>query len=245
MPEASTSSPFPQRSLGELVTEDTRAATVFERFGLDYCCRGHQTLEDAARDQGTPLHAVVAALEALGPPTSSDRADEGASLDQLTRLIVERHHRYVRESMPAITAWLDKLVARHGARHAELIEARDLFRQVTDELTAHMAKEENILFPFIDALATAERSGRHPVASPFGTIVNPVRVMEADHALVGNLLARLRALTAGFEPPADACTTYRLCYAELSRFEADLHRHVHLENNILFPRALDLEHTLV
>jgi regulator of cell morphogenesis and NO signaling len=245
MPEVNPSSSFPQRSLGELVTENTRAAAVFERFGLDYCCHGHQTLEDAAREQGVPIDQVVAALESLGAPTTGDRADEAASLDQLTQLIVQRHHRYVRESTPTINAWLDKLVSRHGERHPELAQARDIFRQLGAEMAAHMAKEENILFPFIDALAAAERDGHRPAASPFGTIVNPVRVMEADHAVAGDLLARLRTLTGGYEPPADACTTYRLCYSELARFEADLHRHVHLENNVLFPRALELEHTLV
>ena len=244
MSDVNTHSSWLQRPLGELVTENTRTAAVFERFGLDYCCHGHQSLEDAARERGLDVAGVVAALETLGAAPSSDRADEAGPLDRMTRLIIDQHHRYVREATPTINAWLDKLVSRHGARHPELAQVRDTFRELGDELATHMAKEENILFPFIDALAAAERGGGHP-ASPFGTILNPVRVMEADHQLAGELQSRLRTLTSGFEPPADGCTTYRLCYAELAHFEADLHRHIHLENNVLFPRALDLEQTLV
>jgi regulator of cell morphogenesis and NO signaling len=228
------------RPLSDLVKENVRAAVVFEQFGLDYCCHGQQTLEEAVRDRSVSLDAVMAALESLGPAAPGDQGASVAPLDELTRLIVSRHHAYVRESIPAITAWLAKLATRHGGRHAELAEVRDTFAELADELTTHMAKEENILFPYIEALAATQRGGQAPL-SPFGTIQNPVRVMEADHQLAGKLLEKLRKLTAGYQPPADGCTTYQACYAELARFEADLHRHIHLENNVLFPRALEAE----
>jgi len=241
MRDVNAQSEFAHRSLSDVVSENVRTATVFEQFGLDYCCHGQQTLEEAAGDRGVALDAVIAALESVGPASAEDRAAGTDRLDDLTKLIVDRHHRYVRDSIPAIEAWLNKLADRHGARHPELPRVRDTFRQLADELTSHMAKEENILFPYIDALALAERGGGRAPLSPFGTIQNPVRVMEADHYLAGELLATLRTLTSAYDPPADGCTTYRLCYAELARFEADLHRHIHLENNVLFPRAMDLE----
>jgi regulator of cell morphogenesis and NO signaling len=237
---------FVQRSLGDVVSENARAATVLERFGLDYCCNGHQTLEDAAADRGVPLNEVVGALAALGDPTPADRAPaEWEHLDALTGHIIERHHRYVRDTCPTVNAWLDKLVARHASRHPELEEVRQTFADLSDELMTHMMKEENVLFPFINDLAVARRAGTRPPAGPFGTILNPVRVMESDHQAAGELLARLRTLTNGYTAPDDGCTTYRLCYGELARFEEDLHRHIHLENNVLFPRALEIEGRLV
>lgn len=233
------------RELGSLVAENARVATVLERFGLDYCCNGHQTLADATADRGLPIDEVIRALDEVGEPTPEEReAAEWRDLGALAQYIVDRHHRYVREASPAVSAWLDKLVARHGDRHPELAQVREVFFAVSAEMAAHMVKEENILFPFIAELAAAKKGGTALPSGPFGTVLHPIRVMEDDHQLVGELVARLRALTGGYEPPEDGCTTYRLCYAELARFEADLHRHVHLENNVLFPRAIELEQGL-
>src|SRR6185436_18011079 len=202
---------------------------------LDYCCRGHQTLAEATRERGVAAGAVLDALVSerelptSDPPLSMPSAD----LDRLTQHIVERHHRYVRQTTPTITAWLDKLVLRHGARHPELTAVRAAFQELAEELITHMAKEENILFPFIDAMAAAQREGGRLPRGPFGTVLNPVRVMEDDHQRAGELLEALRTLTDGFTPPADACTTFTLCYGELTRYAADLHRHIHMENHVL------------
>jgi regulator of cell morphogenesis and NO signaling len=245
MPDPTAPLPFADRTLGDIVKQDPRAAAVLERFGLDYCCGGGRTLSEAAAARRVDFASAVEALEALGEPVSSDRSDDRwEELDKLTEHIVQRHHRYVREMTPSIQTWLAKLVARHGGRHPELAQVRNTFDQLTYELATHMAKEENILFPAIDDLAVARRAGARLPASPFGTVLNPVRVMEDDHRAAGDLLAHLRALTHDFALPEDACTTYRLCYAELERFESDLHWHVHLENNVLFPRALELEQQL-
>jgi regulator of cell morphogenesis and NO signaling len=241
----SSSQPPDRRSLSDLVADNVRATAVLERYGLDYCCHGEQTLEEAVRKRGVPLAEVVRALAALGASTPADRhPDEWNDLGVLTRHIVETHHRYVRDTTPVVSAWLDKLTRKHGAMHPELEMIRETFGRLGDELAAHMTKEENILFPFIDDLAHASRTGGRPPRSPFGTLLNPVRVMETDHELAGQLLDDLRRLTGGFTPPRDGCETYRLCFRELERFSADLHRHVHLENNVLFPRALDLEEGL-
>lgn len=236
--------PLTDRTLGEIVTEDSRAALVFERFGLDYCCGGHQTLAEASEQSHLPLAPIVDALSALGAPDPDDQDQRWSDLATLTRHIVDRHHRYVREMMPAIEGWLGKLVARHGTRHPELAEVWQIFCELSQEMTVHMAKEETLLFPAIDDLAAARRAGTRLPASPFGTVLHPVRVMEEDHRAAGDQLARLRALTNNYTPPADACTTFRLCYGELLRFQADLIQHVHLENNVLFPRALELERQL-
>jgi regulator of cell morphogenesis and NO signaling len=211
---------------------------------LDYCCGGHQTLAEASARLHLPLAPIVDALAALGAPDPADADRRWTELDALTRHIVDRHHKYVREIIPAIDAWLAKLVSRHGQRHPELADVWHTFSELAQELTSHMAKEESLLFPAIADLAAAGRTtGRLP-ASPFGTVLYPVRAMEDEHRAAGDLIARIRTLSGNYTPPDDACTTYRLCYGELQRFQADLVEHVHLENNVLFPRALELERQL-
>jgi regulator of cell morphogenesis and NO signaling len=231
-----------QHPIGDLVTENARNAAVFERFGLDFCCNGHQTLEQSCEEHGVAVSEVLEAMAALGEPNTEDRpAPEWKELDALIQYIVGHHHRYLRDIAPTLNAWLDEVVSRQGAGHVELAEVRKLFHEIDAELSTHMLKEENILFPFISDLAVAKRSSARLPSGPFGTILNPVRVMEQDHQLVGNMLARLRSLTGRYTPPDDACATFRMCYAELARYEQDLHRHIHLENHVLFPGAIELE----
>ncbi len=237
--------PLVDRRLADVVSEDARAATVLDRFGLDYCCHGEQTLAESARQRDVPLSEVVGALEALGTTTAADEPPAHLlDLDALVAHVVTRHHAYVRETIPALTAWLEKLVGHHGARHTALGDVQKTFLALADDLLTHMAKEENVLFPFIRAMAVAARQGEGLPPSPFGTILHPVKVMNRDHRVAGELLERLRRLTDGYVPPADACRTYQLCVAELARFDADLRRHVHLEDHVLFPRALTLEAAL-
>jgi regulator of cell morphogenesis and NO signaling len=233
------------RSLGDLVTERAQTAIVFERFGLDYCCHGRQTLADAARQRGVPTDALLDALGGLPDDDNDGEAPATADLDELTRYIIAHHHGYIRSTTPMLTTWLDKLVDRHGGSHPELVNVRATFHRLADELFMHMGKEENILFPYIDAMAASKRAGGSVPRGPFGTVANPVRVMEDDHTLAGELAEELRVVTHGFTAPEDGCRTYRLCYDELSRFVLDLHRHVHLENHVLFPRAIALEQALV
>ena len=239
---ANATSTLSVTSLASIVDADPRAAIVFDQLGLDYCCRGAETLETAARKRGIDIDTVTSRLEALGEVRPGESLDEQwPDLTKLIDHIVERHHRYVRDTQPVISAWLDKLVDRHGSNHAELAELRDTFARATSDLDAHMAKEEHILFPHIVSMAR-RTAGDPPVRSPFGSLQNPIRAMEHEHLEAGDAFERMRALTDGFTPPADACNTYRLCYRELARFEQDLHRHVHLENHLLFPRAVRLEH---
>jgi regulator of cell morphogenesis and NO signaling len=235
------SSPLYSR-LADLVTNDPRTAPVFDRLGLDYCCQGDRTLQEASHDHHVPISEVLAELQALGPrPDARAGQVPQATVSAIIAQIVQMHHRYVREHVPVLQAWLEKLVARHGARHPELIDVRAAFEAIAHDLMHHMTKEEQIVFPVVEALWAARENGQPRPASPFGTILNPIRALEQEHRAAGDLLSRLRLLTCGYQPPSDACTTYRACYAELARFEANLHQHVHLENNVLFPRAIALE----
>lgn len=224
-------------TLADIVAKDYQAAAILERHGLDFCCGGRVSLADACRERGLKLDAIIAdlsGLDAIPPEPSSD-------VHELISQIVDRHHGYVREAIPAIQAHLTKVVAAHGSRHPELAAISGHFNLVADELMLHLAKEEQLLFPYIRSLAAASRAGAVAPPDIFGTVQNPIRMMEGEHRNAGNGLGAIRSLASGYQAPADACATYRLVYAELDAFERDLHRHVHLENNILFPRAIEIE----
>jgi regulator of cell morphogenesis and NO signaling len=228
------------KTVGEMVAADFRAAAVFEEFGIDFCCGGRRDLAEACHTVATNPADVLRALEAL-PPVTDDTADVAQwRLDRLIDHIVSVHHGYVRSSMPTIRRYLAKLVEVHGARHPELVRAAACFDTISRDLGQHMLKEEQILFPYVRELAMTAADARH-VPSPFGTVENPIRMMEREHREVADDLRLIRELTNGYVPPDDGCTTYRVCMAELGRFERDLHRHVHLENNVLFPKAVALE----
>ena len=227
-----------ETTVGELVAADFRAAEVLSRFGIDFCCGGKRTLADAcvARqlDPARVATEVSAACERSDglAPRFNDWAPQA-----LVAFIVGHHHAYVRRSLPAIASYLSKLVASHGARHPELREAERLWGMMSGEMTAHMAKEEQVLFPYIVQLADAAPRGEDVSTPPFGSIEFPIRMMEMEHESAGDIMGRIRQVTGEYTPPADGCTTYRVCFQELRAFEENLHAHVHLENNILFPKA--------
>jgi regulator of cell morphogenesis and NO signaling len=228
-------------TLGEIVAADYRAAEVFERHGLDFCCRGARSLEEACRDAVISTDGVLAELDTLtAPPRDLPRYNEWA-LPVLVDHIVSRHHASVRRALPQLLAHSRKIAQVHGAAHRELPRVAELVEAVAAEMTSHMMKEEQILFPYIVALAAASAEGRPAPRAPFGTVANPIRMMEAEHQSAGNALFEIRELTDGYQVPPDACGTYTACLKELEAFEQDLHTHVHLENNILFPRAAALE----
>lgn len=230
------------RPIGELVAEDYRLAGVFKQYGIDFCCGGGRTVRAACEKKGLPVDDVVRALQAAteqGPP--SDLRPDTWEVDFLADYIVNVHHRYVRENIPLLEEFTRKVARVHGAAHPELIEIAALFAEVADELSAHMEKEEAVLFPHIRSLVAARRAQAAAAAPAFGTVRNPIRVMEHEHDRAGELMRAIRSLAGDFTPPSDACNTYRVTYAKLDEFESDLHRHVHLENNILFPKAVALE----
>ena len=230
-----------QTTVGEIVAADFRSAGVFARFGIDFCCGGRRSLEDACRAVHADPSAVIGALDAL--PAADPAADNAADwpLDRLIDHIESTHHAYIRAVTPTIAAYLGKLREVHGARHPELARIGAAFDRLSADLAQHMLKEERILFPYVRDLADHAGQPCGVLRSPFGTVENPIRMMEREHQEAGVELRMIRELTNGYTAPADGCTTYAVCMAELQRFERDLHRHIHLENNILFPAAVALE----
>ena len=217
-------------SLGNLVVENPAAARVLERFGLDYCCHGDRTLGDACAAAGLDAGTVAAELGAA-PSVGTPR---WSTLDApaLARDIVDTHHRYLHEELPLLDALAAKVLSVHGERHPELGEVRRLVAALRADLEPHLAKEERILFPAIEALA----AGRTEFA--FGTVANPIRMMSSEHDRAGDLLAALRRVTGDYAVPPDGCASYRSLYERLAALEADTHLHIHKENNVLFPAAL-------
>ena len=222
------SAPLPlDRTLGELVAERPARARVLERFGLDYCCHGNRTLADAAAAAQLDPTTVADELLAIVDPSGAevDALDPAALVDH----ILGTHHAYLHEELPLLVALASKVREVHGGRHPELERVAELVTEIRDDLDPHLAKEERVLFPAIHAWLAGERS------FPFGSISNPVRMMMLEHDRAGELLEELRVATDGYTVPLDGCTSYRLLYERLAHLEADTHRHVHLENNVLFP----------
>jgi regulator of cell morphogenesis and NO signaling len=217
------------------------ATRIFERFGIDYCCGGQRSLSDACRTQNIEVGEVVRSLEALRQTTDDSRDWRREPLAALSVYIIDKHHYFTRQEIEHLEKLFDKVCSRHGDNHPELFEAQKTFYQLKQDLIPHMLKEEQVLFPYITRMEEAAGRGL-PVPPPFfGTFQNPVRMMMLEHDTAGELLRTLRATTGDYTPPADACISYQTLYQALSGFEADLHQHIHLENNLLFPRAIEME----
>ena len=220
--------------IGQLVAERPARSRVFDRHGLDYCCGGKRTIEDACRRRGVdpdPVLAELAALDAEVVPQNDPIAD--MSMTELADHIVETHHAYLRSELPRLARLVDKVTAVHGETHAWLDEVRTVYADLVAELEPHMMKEEQILFPMIRQIEKSGSSG----AVHCGTIENPIRVMEHEHDNAGAALDRLRTLTNGYAIPEGACNSFRAMLDGLETLEADLHQHIHKENNVLFVRA--------
>lgn len=227
----------------EIAVENPAAVRVFENFGIDYCCGGKRSLQDACQSVNAPIHEVVQALDDLQP---SDMPPEEqpwttSTLAELTAHIVDRHHRYIRDRAPRIERLLQKVVDRHGEAHPELARIQETFLDLSDELSVHMMKEERVLFPFLEEMEAAARAGRGAPPACFSSVELPISRMLADHDDAGVLTAKIRELSGGYRAPDGSCPTYRSLYQALEEFERDLHHHIHLENNILFPRAVEME----
>jgi len=224
----------------ELARATPGAARVFEKFGIDYCCGGDRSLAQACTAAKVNVQEVAEALEK--PEAREGQRDwQKATLAELAKHIVARHHEYVRQEIQRLIPLCAKVVGVHGKNHPELEKIQSSFLALSKELTAHLMKEERMLFPYIEQLELAANSGRHPGASPFGTVKNPVRMMMMEHDSAGELLRKMREVSKNYDLPADACMSFQMLYRALQEFEADLHQHIHLENNILFPRAVELE----
>lgn len=226
----------------EIVVANPRAAKVFEDAGVDYCCGGEKSLSDACSRTGVSAEDILQRLQENSEQAGPDAVNwAAASLSTLTQHIVEKHHRYVRNAIPRVRSLLERVKAKHGVNHPELTGIEERFFDLGEELQMHMHKEEQILFPYIEALDRAAGGNDRLESSCFGTVRNPVHMMMQEHDSAGELLREMRKLSSGYRAPADVCESYHELYRSLKEFEMDLHTHIHLENNILFPRAVELE----
>ncbi|WP_366182659.1 iron-sulfur cluster repair di-iron protein [Flavobacterium ovatum] len=229
-------------TIGEYVAKDFRTAALFSKYGIDFCCKGNRTVEEVCEKKAVKPEDLQIEIEAVLNTKSDSGIDFNAwPLDLLADYIEKTHHRYVEEKTPTLLQFLDKLCKVHGASHPELFKINELFKGCAGELTQHMKKEELMLFPFIKKMVTASISDELIAQPHFGTVKNPIAMMMAEHEAEGDRFAKIVELTNNYTPPADACNTYKVTFAMLQEFEQDLHKHIHLENNILFPKAVALE----
>ena len=231
------------KTVRDYAIETPQTIPVFEKLGIDYCCGGNRPLDEVCAAANLNLDQVLQSLEAATaePVRPSDRELRSGSLAELISHIVRTHHAFVRAQIPEMKRLLEKVHSKHGANHAELTPIRDVFHGLGQELMLHLMKEENILFPYIERMEESVVQREPILPSPFGTVANPVRMMEHEHDDAGAALRSLRETSQDYAPPADACTSFRALYTALENFEKDLHQHIHLENNVLFPRALEME----
>ena len=234
-----------QKHVGQFVAEDFRTAAVFSSYGIDFCCKGEISVQEACKNKTIDLNDLLEKLQHVQSSNNLPSIDyKSWPLDLLADYIEKKHHRYVEEKTPVLRQFLDKLCKVHGQRHPELLEITTLFIGCAKDMASHMKKEELILFPFIKRMVRAKADGIKIESPQFTTVENPIALMKHDHEAEGDRFRNIAELTNSYTPPADACNTYKVTFAMLDEFEKDLHLHIHLENNILFPEAIKLEETL-
>jgi len=231
------------KRVGDVAAQSTAAAGVLEELGIDYCCGGQRSLEEACRDKGIQASTVLEQVEAAEASRKGpDRNWTEAPLTELIQHILKSHHEYLRRELPLIAERIEAVRTAHAEQHETMLgELQDVFEELRAELGSHMQKEEMILFPYVERAEMASQAGHRAAAPPFGTFRNPIEIMEMEHDEAGRALREIRRLTEGFTLPEDACNKFGTLYAGLKELERDMHTHIHLENNILFPRALALE----
>lgn len=232
------------RTVRDVVLELPQATRVFEKLKIDYCCGGDRPLGEACATVGLKVENLERMLAEAGQAEAqgNDSLDfQKATLSELVGHILDKHHVYTKEEMARLEPLIDKVIAAHGENHPELRKLGELFQELCADLKPHMLREEQILFPYIVEMEMSALQNRPAPFAPFGTVSNPIRMMMMEHDAVGDLLRELRAVSSSYTVPADGCISYQTLYQALEAFEGDLHQHIHLENNILFPRAIELE----
>ncbi len=229
------------KTVAEVVAENIKTAHVFKKHGIDFCCGGGITIEKACKRNHADYSILKKELEDIDAIVSKAYDYNSWDLSFLIDHIQNVHHTYVEENIPLLVQYANKVAKVHGHHYAEVVKIDKLFAEVANELTMHMKKEELILFPYIKQMVKAEKEGTPPTKSHFGTVKNPIQLMEDEHENAGNIFKEIARLSNNYTPPENACNTFRALYAKLEEFEQDLHQHIHLENNILFPKAIQLE----
>lgn len=234
-----------QAIVGQLVAGNYHTAVIFKKFNIDFCCNGNRSIKEACSRKNIDPAIVITELSAiLGYQPGPEKDYNTWSLDLLAEHIETKHHQYVETQIPVLETFLQKLCSVHGQQHPELLEIAHLFSGSAAELTMHMKKEELMLFPYIKQLVKAKEQGTITSTAPFGTVANPVHMMMQEHDQEGERFRQISALSNDYTTPPDGCNTYKVTYALLKEFQDDLHLHIHLENNILFPKAEQLEKEL-
>jgi regulator of cell morphogenesis and NO signaling len=234
----------PTTTVREVALEMPEATRIFERLKIDYCCGGQKPLSEACAAAGVELGNVMQLLEAASQTETGEAAAldfQRCSLTELINHILDKHHVFTVAEMARLETLTDKVISAHGENHPELRQIGSLFGQLCSDLKPHIFKEEQILFPYIIAMDESANQNRTAPIPPFGTVNNPIRMMMMEHDAAGGILRQLRAASSDYAVPPDGCASYQAFYQGLEAFEQDLHQHIHLENNILFPRAIELE----
>lgn len=243
----SSTSSLADTPVSELVRGSEHRGAVLSRLGIDYCCGGQASLGQACASRGILVDKVLRALrDSDDAHVAADTTDwTRESLTRLADHIVARHHAYLRDMLPGLGNLMEEILAKHPDQYPRLAELKEVYTAMWDELYSHMMKEEVVLFPFIQALESAQhRALSSESRFPCGNVLAPIRVMKEEHREAAEALTRMRELTSGFRPPSEACNSYRVLMAGLRELEEDLHLHIHKENDILFPRAVRLEAAL-
>lgn len=233
-----------KNNIGTIVALNYQTAAVFKKYGIDFCCNGNRSIKDACDSKNIDSKILIKELDEVNNQAISDHDYVSWDIGFLSDYIYNNHHKYVEKKIPEIKGYLDKLCKVHGNNHPELFEIQKLFSDGANELTVHMKKEEIILFPYFHKLAKALEFKDHTFSSQLKSIENPIAVMHKEHDNEGERFRKIRKLTNNYTIPNDACGTYQVTFSLLKEFEEDLHKHIHLENNILFSKALKIEKEL-
>jgi regulator of cell morphogenesis and NO signaling len=229
-----------EKTVAEVVSENIKTAHVFKKYGIDFCCGGGITIDKACKQGKIDFDNLKNELLAVDEVTRGYDYNKW-ELDFLIDHILNVHHTYVEESIPLILQYSERVAKVHGHHFIEVLEINNLFKEIANELTSHMKKEETILFPYIKQLLKSKNEGLDFETPSFGSVNNPIQMMEEEHESAGNIFKEIAVLTNNYSPPEEACNTFRALYSKLDEFEQDLHQHIHLENNILHPKAIRLE----
>lgn len=230
------------RTIGEYVAKDFRTAALFSKYKIDFCCKGSKTLDEVCEKKGLNTNQIENEINTILETISSNEMNfKSFSPNLLIDYILETHHEYIESKTPILLQYLDKLCKVHGERHPKLFEINNLFKISAKSLAVHLKKEELVLFPFIKTMTTALKNNQNIEQPHFRTVNNPIAMMKNEHENEGAIFAKIAELTNNYLPPTDACQTYKVTFEMLKDFEQDLHKHIHLENNILFHKAIELE----
>ncbi|HKV11720.1 MAG TPA: iron-sulfur cluster repair di-iron protein [Thermoanaerobaculia bacterium] len=232
----------PETQVSEIVVHNPAATRVFHRYNIDFCCGGKRPLAEVCTERGLSMDQIRREIEATEPQEAEEKNWSEAPLAAIVEHILARYHAPLREELPRLAAMAAKVLSAHGERFPGMIPpVAARLSALKAELESHMVKEERVLFPFVVALEQAVTEGGPAPRPPFGSVEGPITVMEAEHEEAGRLLAEMRSLTRGYELPEGACNTFRALFYGLAQLEKEMHLHIHLENNVLFPRAAEME----